>query len=77
MSTKTRREDIPANIIELEADFVQQFMFLGGVSKLTKAFEVGIKYGAIVHGGEPDFSLDPSAPFVYAVFHLQKHEQKY
>jgi hypothetical protein len=77
LSTKTPREDLPANIIELEADFVQQFMFLGGFSKLMKAFEVGIKHGVIVHGGERDISLDPSAPFVYAAFNLRKHEQKY
>jgi hypothetical protein len=64
--------NIPANIIELGADFVQQLILLGGLSKLVEAFEMGIKDGTIVHSSERDFSLDTSAPLVNATFHLQK-----
>jgi hypothetical protein len=66
--------NVPANIIELGADFVQQLILFGGLSKVAEAFEMGIKDGTIVHSSEHDFGLDTSAPLVNATFHLQKSQ---
>jgi hypothetical protein len=64
----------PANIIKLGADLIEKFMLLGSLSKIAKAFDVGIKDRAVIDSGEWNVELDTSAPLVDATFHLQRYE---
>jgi hypothetical protein len=41
------RHNVPANVIELGAAFVQQLVLFGGLSKVVEAFEMGIKSTAV------------------------------
>ena len=65
----------PANIIKLGADLVKKFMLLGSLSKIAKAFEVGIKDRAVINSGEWNVELDTGAPLVNATFHLRRYER--
>ena len=77
LSKDIRCQDIPANVVEFGADFVQQFVLFGGFSKLAKAFEVGFKDGAVIDGSKCNFSFDAGTPLINTTFHLGKHEQCY